>query len=95
MSERFSGVVRWFSAERGFGFATRDDGLPDVFLPAIALQSRGLNSVTKGQRITYALKPGKQGRAATAYAVAADPTADDMLVRNTELTPTESPYDEV
>jgi CspA family cold shock protein len=47
------GPVKWFNAEKGFGFATPDGGGPDVFVHYSAIQSSGYRSLDEGQRIAF------------------------------------------
>ena len=44
------GTVKWFNAEKGFGFATPDGGGPDVFVHYSSIQSSGYRSLDEGQR---------------------------------------------
>ncbi|AIC92125.1 cold-shock protein [Bifidobacterium coryneforme] len=54
-----SGKVRWFDANRGFGFITGDEG-QDVFLPASALPA-GISTVRKGARVDFSVAEGRKG----------------------------------
>lgn len=54
-----SGKVRWFDANRGFGFITGDEG-QDVFLPASALPA-GISTVRKGARVDFSVGEGRKG----------------------------------
>lgn len=57
-----SGKVRWFSADKGYGFLTSDDG-DDVFVSATALPS-GVTTLRKGVRVTFSLVEAKRGKQA-------------------------------
>lgn len=57
-----SGTVKFFSAEKGFGFITPDSGSKDVFVHISALQASGLQSLREGQKITYDLEPDLRGK---------------------------------
>lgn len=48
-----SGTVKWFNADKGFGFITNDNGGDDVFVHFSAIQSSGFRSLNEGQRITF------------------------------------------
>jgi len=59
-----NGTVKWFNAEKGFGFIANDEGGEDVFVHFSAIASDGYRSLTEGQRVTYAVEqdPKKGGR---------------------------------
>lgn len=48
-----SGTVKWFNAEKGFGFISDDNGGEDVFVHFSAIQSDGYKSLAEGQKVTY------------------------------------------
>lgn len=48
-----SGTVKWFNAEKGFGFISDDNGGDDVFVHFSAIQSDGYKSLSEGQKVTY------------------------------------------
>lgn len=50
-----NGTVKWFSAQRGFGFITPSDGASDVFVHISALENAGLSSLNEGQKVSYDL----------------------------------------
>ena len=55
------GTVKWFNAEKGFGFIVADDGSGDVFLHLSALRQAGLESVSGGATIVCAVSRGPKG----------------------------------
>ena len=55
------GTVKWFNAEKGFGFATPAGGGPDVFVHYSAIQSSGYRSLDEGQRISFDIEQGQKG----------------------------------
>jgi CspA family cold shock protein len=55
------GTVKWFNAEKGFGFATPDGGGPDVFVHYSSIQSSGYRSLDEGQRISFDIEQGQKG----------------------------------
>jgi cold shock protein len=54
------GVVKWFNAEKGFGFITAEGG-PDVFVHWKAIQKEGYRSLEPGERVTYEVKDTDRG----------------------------------
>lgn len=64
---RRSGVVRWYSEEKGYGFLVPDDGAEDVFVRYSAIEGDGFRSLAEGQRVTFLT--GYDGRGPRASAV--------------------------
>jgi cold shock protein len=58
-----TGTVKFFNAEKGYGFISRD-GAPDVFVHYSAIDGRGYRSLTEGQRVEFEIVPGKKGEQA-------------------------------
>jgi CspA family cold shock protein len=58
-----SGTVKWFNAEKGFGFIARE-GEPDVFVHFSAIQGDGYRSLDEGQRVEFDVGPGRKGEEA-------------------------------
>ena len=58
------GKVKWFNAEKGFGFIERENG-DDVFVHFSAIQSEGFKSLDEGQRVTFEVEQGQRGPQAT------------------------------
>ncbi len=58
-----TGTVKWFNANKGFGFIAPDEGDKDVFLHISAVEGAGLQSPADGQKIQYELESGRDGRA--------------------------------
>jgi len=55
------GTVKWFNAEKGFGFITPDDGGADVFAHYSAIAMRGYRSLEENQRVEFEIVPGQRG----------------------------------
>ena len=54
------GKVKWFNAEKGFGFIEREDGT-DVFVHFSAIQSEGYKSLDEGQAVEFEVEEGVRG----------------------------------
>ena len=61
-----SGTVKWFNATKGFGFIQPDKGSKDVFLHISALERAGLTHVDDGQKVTFDIESGRDGRESAA-----------------------------
>jgi len=57
------GSVKWFNAEKGYGFISREDG-PDVFVHFSAIQGSGYRTLEEGQRVEFDVGPGRKGEEA-------------------------------
>ena len=55
-----TGSVKFFNAEKGYGFISRDDG-PDVFVHFSNIQGDGYRSLEDGQRVEFDVAPGRKG----------------------------------
>lgn len=55
-----TGKVKWFNAEKGYGFITSDDG-KDVFVHFSAIQSDGYKSLEEGQEVTFDITESDRG----------------------------------
>ncbi len=56
------GTVKWFNAQKGYGFLQPEDGSKDIFVHISAVERAGLGNLREGQRISYEIERGQQGR---------------------------------
>ena len=59
-----SGKVKWFNAQKGYGFIQPSDGSQDVFVHISAVEQAGLRGLNEGQTVTFDLERGRQGKTA-------------------------------
>jgi cold shock protein len=55
------GTVKWFNAEKGYGFIAQDDGGADVFVHFSAIQADGYRSLDENQRVEFEVTQGQRG----------------------------------
>jgi len=55
------GTVKWFNAEKGFGFIAQEDGGDDVFVHDSAIQSQGYKSLDENQKVEFDVTQGPKG----------------------------------
>ena len=60
-----TGTVKWFNADKGFGFITPDDGTTDVFVHQSAINSSGYRDLREGANVCYEAEAGDKGPKAT------------------------------
>ena len=56
------GTGKWFNSQKGFGFIQPDDSSKDVFVHISAVERAGLSGLNEGQKLTYDLEQGQQGK---------------------------------
>ena len=64
-----TGVVKWFSSEKGYGFISQDDGA-DVFVHFSAIQGEGVKNLEEGQKVEFEVTEGQKGPQAANVSVA-------------------------
>lgn len=64
--EMTTGTVKWFNAQKGFGFIQPDDGSSDVFVHISAVERAGLSGLGEGQKISFEIKTDKMRGKASA-----------------------------
>jgi CspA family cold shock protein len=57
-----TGTVKFFNTQKGFGFIEPDDGSKDAFVHISAVERAGLSSLAEGQKVSYELQPGRNGK---------------------------------
>lgn len=55
-----TGTVKWFNAEKGYGFISTDDG-EDVFVHFSAIQGEGFKALEEGQKVQFEVTEGQRG----------------------------------
>lgn len=68
MAERKQGTVKWFNADKGFGFISQEDG-EDLFAHYSEIQSNGYRSLDEGAKVEFEITQGKKGKQASAIKV--------------------------
>ena len=57
-----TGTVKWFNPAKGFGFIEPEDGGKDAFVHISAVERAGLSTLNEGQKVSYELQPGQNGK---------------------------------
>ncbi|MGB7339510.1 MAG: cold shock domain-containing protein [Phototrophicaceae bacterium] len=68
MADRQQGTVKWFNAEKGYGFITREGG-DDLFVHYSEIQGNGYRSLDEGAAVEFEVTQGKKGLQASAVTV--------------------------
>ena len=66
---RTRGKVKWFNAEKGYGFISREDGGKDVFVHHSAIQATGFRTLEEGATVEFEVTQGTKGPAAAGVTV--------------------------
>lgn len=67
-----TGTVKWFDATKGFGFIQPEDGSQDAFVHISAVERSGLSGLNEGQKVSFDLIPGRNGKMAADNLTIAD-----------------------
>jgi cold shock protein len=57
-----TGTVKFFNTDRGYGFIANEAGGPDAFVHISAVEQAGLGTLREGQKLTYELETGRNGK---------------------------------
>jgi CspA family cold shock protein len=60
-AEMAQGTVKWFNAEKGFGFIAPNDGGADVFVHYSAIDGKGFRTLDENQQVSYEVTQGPKG----------------------------------
>ncbi|MEQ9488847.1 MAG: cold-shock protein [Alphaproteobacteria bacterium] len=66
------GTVKWFNATKGYGFIEPEDGSKDAFVHISAVERSGLSGLNDGQKVTFDLVSGRDGKMAAENLVVVD-----------------------
>ena len=58
-----TGIVKFFNTDRGYGFITNESGGADAFVHITAVEQAGLGTIREGQKLSYELETGRDGKA--------------------------------
>ncbi len=67
-----TGTVKFFNMAKGFGFIEPEDGSKDAFVHISAVERAGMDSLSEGQKVSYDLEAGRDGKTAAENLRAAD-----------------------
>ena len=57
-----TGTVKWFNVAKGYGFIAPENGGSDVFVHISAVQQAGMQTLNDGQRVSFEMEQGRQGK---------------------------------
>ena len=67
-----SGTVKYFNADKGYGFITPEDGGKDIFVHISAVQASGLPGLADGQKVSFETEPDRRGKGPKAVNLVVD-----------------------
>ena len=67
-----TGTVKWFNPAKGYGFIEPEDGSRDVFVHISAVERAGLATLNDGQKVSFEVMPGRDGKSSAENLVLAD-----------------------
>jgi CspA family cold shock protein len=67
-----TGTVKFFNSAKGFGFIEPDDGSKDAFVHISAVERAGMGTLSEGQKVSYDLEPGRDGKSSAENLKSAD-----------------------
>ncbi len=67
-----TGTVKWFNPQKGYGFIEPEDGSRDVFVHISALEQAGLGTLNEGQKVSFEVMSGRDGKSSAENLVVAD-----------------------
>ena len=67
-----TGTVKWFNPAKGFGFIEPEDGSNDAFVHISAVERAGMSTLREGQKVSYDLEPGRNGKSSAENLTALD-----------------------
>ena len=59
-----TGTVKWFNPTKGYGFIEPEDGGKDAFVHISAVEAAGLSTLNEGQKVSFEVQPGRDGKSA-------------------------------
>lgn len=87
------GTVKWFNADKGYGFITPDDGGNDLFVHHSEVKTTGYATLEENQKVNFEPGQGKKGPCAnnvTPFVAKAAPVAAEEIPTLAEITPAEA-----
>lgn len=69
MSQRIVGEVKWFNAEKGYGFIKMGESSADIFVHYSAIESTGYRTLNEGDRVEFEIVDGRKGKQASGVRV--------------------------